>query len=92
MKTIQVNASKKYDICIGKNILGELGTRIRTLLGTHTRIAIVTDDTVNALHGTALEQALCGIDCIKFVFPAGEASKTVSTRSEEHTSELQSQR
>lgn len=79
MKTIQVNASRKYDVCIGKNILNELGTRICTLLGTHIRVAIVTDDTVNALHGVALEQALHSIDCIKFVFPAGEASKTIST-------------
>lgn len=81
MKTIRVNASKNYDVCIGKNILEELGTRIRSLLGENTRIAVVTDDTVNALHGAALEQALTGVDYVKFVFPAGEASKTVSTYS-----------
>lgn len=79
MKNVQVRASKNYDVCIGKNILGELGERIRSLLGTDTRIAIVTDDTVDALHGAALEQALSGMDCVKFVFPAGEASKTVGT-------------
>lgn len=81
MKTVQVRASKHYDVSIGKNILAGLGAQIRTLLGKDARVAVVTDDTVNALHGGALEQALAGIDSIKFVFPAGEASKTISTYS-----------
>ncbi len=81
MKTVQVRASKHYDVSIGKNILEGLGAQIRTLLGKDARVAVVTDDTVNTLHGGALEQALAGIGCVKFVFPAGEASKTISTYS-----------
>ena len=81
METVQVHASKSYDVCVGKNILRETGARIRSLLGTDIRVAVVTDDTVDALHGAALEQALEGIQHIKFVFPAGEASKTIPTYS-----------
>ncbi len=81
METVQVHTSKNYDVFIGKNILWETGARIRSLLGEEVRVAVVTDDTVDALHGAALEQALEGIRHVKFVFPAGEASKTISTYS-----------
>ena len=81
MKTIQVHASRQYDVCIGKNILKDLGGHIRSLFSPETRIAVVTDDTVNRLYGDALERALDGIDFVKFVFPAGESSKSISTYS-----------
>ena len=81
MKTIQVRASRQYDVCIGKNILKDMGERIRSLFSQETRIAVVTDDTVNRLYGDALAQALDGIDAVKFVFPAGEDSKSIATYS-----------
>lgn len=81
MKTIQVHASRQYDVCIGKNILKDIGEHIRSLFGPDTRIAVVTDDTVDRLHGEALEGALDEIDFVKFVFPAGEASKSIATYS-----------
>ncbi len=82
MKTIQVHASRQYDVCIGKNILKEAGARIRSLFNPDIRIAVVMDDTVDRLHGDALEGALDGIDSVKFVFPAGEASKSIATYSD----------
>lgn len=58
-----------------------MGERIRSLFSQETRIAVVTDDTVNRLYGDALAQALDGIDAVKFVFPAGEDSKSIATYS-----------
>ena len=81
MNTIQVHASRQYDVFFGKNILKDLGGHIRSLFSPETRIAVVTDDTVNRLYGDALERALDGIDFVKFVFPAGESSKSISTYS-----------
>ena len=79
MKTVRVNASRSYDVHIGRGILESLGDHVRSIFRPGVRLAVVTDDTVDALHGAALEAALCGIDHVKFVFPAGEASKNIHT-------------
>ena len=40
------------------------------------RVAIVTDETVEALHGQALRDALPGLDIHMIIRPAGEAQKS----------------
>lgn len=80
MKTINVNASKEYDVIIGENILSSLGKRCVSLFGKG-RAVIVTDSNVAPLWlakaKTSLEEA--GIEVLEFIFPAGEDSKNKET-------------
>ena len=51
--TIHVEASRSYDILIGRGILAGLGGFIRPLLG-NCRLAVLTDSNVDALYGNAI--------------------------------------
>ena len=75
-RTIHVEASRSYDILIGRDILVGLGEFIRPLLG-NCRLAVLTDSNVDALYGDAIINHLneAGYDACKYVIPAGEASK-----------------
>ena len=75
-RTIHVEASRSYDILIGRDILVGLGGFIRPLLG-NCRLAVLTDSNVDALYGDAIINHLneAGYDACKYVIPAGEASK-----------------
>lgn len=75
-KTIHVEASRNYDILIGRDILSRIGEFIRPLLGD-CRLAVLTDSTVDELYGDRLIEILsaAGYTADKFVVPAGEASK-----------------
>ncbi len=75
-KTIHVNASRCYNIVIGRDILPDIADSIRPLLGD-CRLCILTDSNVDALYGDKLTEYLsaAGYAVDKFVIPAGEASK-----------------
>lgn len=75
-KTIHVEASRVYDILIGRGILAALGTLVRPLLGD-CRLAVLTDSNVDVLYGNAIMDSLqaAGYNTCKFVIPAGEQSK-----------------
>ena len=75
-RTIHVEASRSYDILIGRDILAGLGGFIRPLLG-NCRLAVLTDSNVDVLYGDAIINHLteAGYDACKYVIPAGEASK-----------------
>ena len=75
-RTIHVEASRSYDILIGRGILAGLGGFIRPLLG-NCRLAVLTDSNVDALYGNAIMEHLgaAGYNVCKYVIPAGEASK-----------------
>lgn len=75
-KTIHVEASRVYDILIGRGILAALGTLVRPLLGD-CRLAVLTDSNVDVLYGNAIMESLqaAGYNTCKFVIPAGEQSK-----------------
>lgn len=74
--TIHVEASRCYDIHIGRGILAGLGDFLRPLLGD-CRLAVLTDSNVDALYGNAIMEHLgaVGYNACKYVIPAGEASK-----------------
>ena len=80
MRTVCVNASSNYDIIIGKGLLDSLGEYAKVTVGI-CRVCIVTDDTVDALYSERAEASLsaAGFNCIKFVIPHGESSKSTST-------------
>lgn len=75
-RTIHVEASRSYDILIGRGILAGIGGFIRSLLG-NCRLAVLTDSNVDALYGNAIMEHLgaAGYSVCKYVIPAGEASK-----------------
>ena len=78
-KTINVSASRCYDIHIGRGLLVKLGEFIRPLLGD-CRLAVLTDSNVDALYGNAIVEHLAnaGYNVCKYVIPAGEASKSAT--------------
>ena len=80
MTTVKVNASKKYDIQIGKNLLPNLGAEIKKL-GKAQSVCIVSESNVFPLYGEATRKSLddAGFRVISYVFPAGEEQKNANT-------------
>ena len=80
MKTIEVNASTKYSVKIGTQLLPALGSEIAQVcpVGTAT---IVSDSNVWPIYGNIAAESLenAGFRVVSFVFPAGEESKTAET-------------
>ena len=68
---------RAYDVVIGHGLLAGAGERIATVCGP-SRVAVVTDRTVAALHLDALEDSLAqaGVGCQTVIVPAGEATKS----------------
>lgn len=82
MKTIEVKTGRSYQVKVGSGLLASLPEELRALYPAHTpRLAVVTDDRVNALYGdTVLNQLMsAGFHADRFVFAKGEASKTLAT-------------
>lgn len=71
-------AERSYDIHIGLGLVEKSGQLIRPLL-PRPFTAIVTDETVAALHLDALQQGLAaaGIESEAIILPAGEAAKSM---------------
>ena len=80
MKTVTVAASRQYDILIGSGLLSQLGSNVRSL-GNIQTVCLVSDSTVDPLYGNQAEESLrwAGIRVLRFVFPAGESSKSSET-------------
>ncbi len=68
---------RAYDVVIGPDLLEDSGTRIAPLL-RRPRVAVVTDQTVGALHLEALRTGLAqaGITMEALQLPPGEATKS----------------
>lgn len=79
MTTVRVEASKSYDIKIGRELLETLGQELKAL-GKIKTVCIVSETTVFPLHGEAAKKSIedAGFKVTEFVFPAGEASKNGS--------------
>jgi 3-dehydroquinate synthase len=79
MKTIQVKASKSYEVKIGSDILKKITEVIRK----NQKVAIVTDETVALLHLEKLKSILAeaGFEAEVFMFPSGEESKCIQVLS-----------
>ena len=80
MKTVTVNASKKYDIIIEHDLLKKAGEVCADTIGICKGV-IVTDTNVDKLYSDILETSLttAGYEISKFVFEAGEKSKNTQT-------------
>lgn len=83
MKTVEVNASRAYQVLIARGLLDEIGERLRPLTGAKTTV-VLSDDHVFPLYGAralrSLEQA--GFRVLSYVVPFGERSKSLATYGE----------
>ncbi len=77
MKTVKVNASKEYDIYIGRNLSEFAAKKIKNLFG-NARVCLVTDSRVFKIHSEKIISAFEKekINCELYVFPMGEESKS----------------
>ncbi|MBR2491627.1 MAG: 3-dehydroquinate synthase [Ruminiclostridium sp.] len=80
MTTIQVKASRAYEVKIGRGLLSSLGTEAAGLV-TGRSAAIVSDTNVAPLYLDRVKTSLteAGFRTCEFVFPAGESSKNGET-------------
>ena len=80
MNRIQVSASRNYDVLIGTGLINNCAEHI---LPIHhpKKVAVISDSNVAPLYAAAVENSLtnANIEVHQFIFPAGEASKTLST-------------
>ena len=80
MITVPIQTASPYSVLIGQGLLDTLGQLLLQVHGP-CRTAVVTDSRVGALYGDRAERALekAGFSPCRFTFPAGEASKRLST-------------
>lgn len=83
MKQIQVNASRKYEVLIGRDILQDAGKHIAQVVKP-CKCCIITDDVVEGLYAEQLRTSLAesGFESCQYVFANGEASKNLTTYSQ----------
>ena len=76
MKTIEVKASRSYNVHIGSDLLPQIGAQTRSTVGGRIA-AIISDDRVWPLYGNTVLSSLknAGYEVCHFVFPAGEMQK-----------------
>ena len=79
-EVIKINASRQYEIIIGRGLLDSIGELASNALKSG-RIAILTDNTVDGLYGerSVISLKNAGFDVCKYVFQAGEKSKNITT-------------
>ena len=78
MKTVHIDASKSYDVRIGRGLLDDCGRQIAERVRCAST-AVVADDTVYALYGERVCASLeaAGVRTVCYVFPHGEKSKNL---------------
>ena len=78
MKNIVINASKSYEVKIGKGVVNDLAQYIKQVKQC-SKIAVITDDIVGSLYGKQVCKLLEGYDVCYFEFAHGEQNKSMST-------------
>jgi len=82
LQTLSVGlGDRSYDIHIGPGQLARLGMLIHDFAPTK-RVAVITDETVHALYGEALAEALSDYRTHMIVRPAGESQKSMANLEE----------
>lgn len=80
MKTIEVKASKNYEVRIAAGLLDTIGKAAKEVSKAKT-VVVVSDSNVFPLYGNAVLRSLEAeqFSCLHYVFPAGEESKCAAT-------------
>ncbi len=81
MEKIRVKLGERsYDICIGSNILKDIGSRLKSN-STSPRTAIISNPTVYKLYGKIVLNSIkaAGFDVIPVIIPDGEKYKDINT-------------
>lgn len=83
MTTVDVNASVKYKVHIGKGLLADCGKMIASVVPAG-KAAIISDDKVFPLYGKKVKKSLenAGFSAVEYIFPNGETSKNLHTFAE----------
>ena len=83
MRTVHIDASTRYDVLIGADLIDRAGALTAGAVKP-CKCAIVADDTVDALYGARVLDSFkaAGFDAVKVSFPAGEGSKHIGTLSD----------
>ncbi len=83
MRKVIVSASTEYAILIGRGLLAQAGAEIKKRIQP-CKAAVITDSVVETLYAEQVETSLkeAGFSICRFAFPAGEASKNISTLSD----------
>lgn len=77
IKALRVELGERsYDIQVGEGALSQLGDTLRSLVRSD-RVAVVTDETVYAEHGPAIENALSDFRTHMIIRPEGESQKSM---------------
>jgi len=81
MITVTIEASKTYDILIGRGLLDACGEKLGAVLPKVQKVMLVGDDTTMGLYGDRAQASLTGAGyaVTRFVFPHGEENKNLST-------------
>jgi 3-dehydroquinate synthase len=66
---------RSYQVRIGTGLVANAGAEIAPLL-RRPRVAVITDETVGAMHLEALRAGLGDIEMVSLALPAGEATKS----------------
>lgn len=80
MKSVTVNTTTSYCVCIGKGLLQHAGEEIKKRIQP-CKVAVISDNTVAPLFADTVCQSLQqeGFTTCTYAFPAGEASKRIHT-------------
>lgn len=83
MRTVTVHTKIPYEIQIGNGVLPQIGEQMKKIIKP-CKVAIITDDVVCGLYASGVQQSLeqAGYAVCQYAFPAGEASKTITTWSD----------
>ncbi|MBQ3590374.1 MAG: iron-containing alcohol dehydrogenase, partial [Clostridia bacterium] len=80
MITVTIEASKTYDILIGRGLLDACGEKLGAVLPKVQKVMLVGDDTTMELYGDRAQASLsaAGYTVTRFVFPHGEENKNLA--------------
>ena len=83
-ETIHVATGVPYDVFVGGGVVAEMAKFIAENFPKAAKVAVVTDSTVDRLHGDRTVRLLedGGLRVERVVFPAGEKSKNLETYAE----------
>ncbi|MDD3336652.1 MAG: 3-dehydroquinate synthase [Eubacteriales bacterium] len=80
MKTIPVKAGKPYEVLVENGLMDRAGELLLSALDKPGKLAILTDDTVDGLYGSRVQQSMekAGFQVCRYGIPHGEGSKNLT--------------